>query len=370
MLKHILTICLLLLFLPESASAQHVLYGERDLSKGEQSIHFDCEGFPYPDYRIPDSTLVQTEGSLYRWFQQYNEAFISICANYNYFPESIEERTITTLRDSILQRWIVKINRQAKAYPAVAFYIHGFRKEFVQKGNDVTSVAEFAMLKENLATYDHPKALEIEVYWDGMYDCCFSANRKRNKELFSMYKAADYYAYRVGINLRRVLTGIETQHLQLLAHSLGARVATSALFGKIDDIPTPSQETVSICLLVPAIDGPETFTTYYDRRSETDLKTRDNYRLLIVYNEEDFVLLKKDPKTGMFGPGPKKYGETTLGCNYKGEAVKLKQYFREHYPHSTIELLNRSDMGKCHSLRCYTKGGELSQVSDFLWDKN
>lgn len=356
-----------LIFVSGNSFPQHVYFGERDLKNSETSIHFDKDGFPYPDFFIADSTIEKSYGSLYHWFMQNGDAFISICADYNYFPEAIDERTIFTLRDSILNRWIAKINRQAVDFPAVAFYIHGFRKEFVQKDNSVTSVAEFTMLKENLAGYGRPKALEIEVYWDGMYDCCFSKNLKRNKELFEMYEEANGNAARVGMGLRRVLNGIQSDHIQLLAHSLGAKVVTTALFGQADNIPTPSQSTIFVCLLVPAIDGVKTFASYYDRKSAADFKTIDNYHLLVVYNEEDFVLLKKDPRTGMIGPGPKKYGETTLGCNYKGEALKLQKYFSGHFPHSELQLLNRSDMGPCHSLRCYTKDQELKAVSDFLW---
>jgi hypothetical protein len=357
------------LLFTQTAEAQNVFYGERDPDSPAMAIHFDKNGFPYPDYRISNESMTKAYGSLFTWFQYNNEAFIEICADYNYFPEAIDETSIFTLRDSIIARWAIRINAQSKAYPAVAFYIHGFRKQFVSANGDVTSVAEFALLKENLATYGKPKAFEVEVYWDGLYGCCFSANRKKNKELFGLYETACLYAQRVGPELRRVLSSVKTQQLQIVAHSLGACVAASALFNtdeRSSAIPTPSQPVVSVCLLAPAIEG-ALFERYYDRSSGIDYTTRDNYRLLVVYNEEDFVLLKKDPKTGLFGPGTKKYGNTSLGCNYKGEAVELEAYFRKHYPHSQIGLVNKTSIGKCHSLRCYTQGTQLKEVSDFLW---
>lgn len=370
-MKLFVAIAFLLCFLlPNAGTAQNVYFGERDLAASETAIHFDKNGFPYPDYRISDSSLTNAYGSLFTWFQYNGEAFIEICADYNYFPETIDQASIFTLRDSIIARWTKRINTQSAGYPAVAFYVHGFRKQFRTTNGDVTSVAEFAMLKENLATYGKPAAFEVEVYWDGLYDCCFSANRKKNKQLFELYETACSHAQRVGSGLRPVLSAIETPQLQLVAHSLGACVVTAALFNKgtrISLTDTPSQQDVAICLIAPAIDGHETFEHYYDRISGIDYRKHDNYRLLVVYNEDDFVLLKKDPKTGLFGPGTKKYGETSLGCNYRGEAQELQTYFREHYPQSSITLVDKTAIGKCHSLRCYTNGTHLQEVSDFLW---
>jgi hypothetical protein len=88
---------------------------------------------------------------------------------------------------------------------------------------------------------------------------------------------------------------------------------------------------------------------------------------MIVYNEDDFVLKKKDPKTGVFGPGANGYGKTGLGCNHHNQAKKLRAYFEKNFPKSQISLLDKTSLGKCHSLRCYTQGKELEKVSNFLW---
>jgi hypothetical protein len=363
--------CAFLLLLPLNTLAQHVFFGERDRTDSTMAIHFDQDGFPYPDRRIPDSSMINAYGSLFTWFQQHNEEFIATCAGYNYFPERIDQATIFQLRDSIIGRWIATINERSTGYPAVAFYVHGFRKSFVQSGHDVTSVADFKLLEENLATYGKPKAFEVEVYWDGMYDCCFSMHHKKNRALFQLFETANRNALHVGLGLRRVLTGISTRHLQVIAHSLGARVVTVALFNQNEAskiIPTPTQPEISVCLIAPAIDGHETFQSYYDRTTPADYRTSDNYRLLVVYNESDFVLRKKDPKTGWFGPGTMRYGETSLGCNRRKEAVHLQAYFAKQYPHSVIRLVDHSDLGKSHSLRYYAQGTNLQAVSDFIWE--
>lgn len=361
-----------LLFSSLNLSAQHVFYGERTADSTKLALFFDRYGFPYPDHLITDSSMITADGSLYTWFMQNGEAFIGISAAYELFPERIDHETIARLRDSIIAGRIREINARSAQFPAVAFYVHGFRKQYVSKSSDVTSVEEFRLVKANLATYGKPQALEVEVYWDGMYDCCFSANRKKNKQLFELYETAASNAKHVGLSLRAVLSGTQTDHLQLVSHSLGARVATVALFNCIPVArnihPTPSQQRVSICLLAPAIDGHTTFQHWHKRQSTLDVTAKDNYRLLIVYNEDDFVLRKKDPKTGLFGPGAKRYGETSLGCNYKQEAVELERYFNEHYPHSTIRLIDKTSLGKAHSFRYYASGEQLREVSDFLWE--
>jgi len=353
---------------PTAVSAQNVFYGERVPDDSKLALFFDKDGFPYPDYAISDSSMTRAYGSLFTWFMQHNEAFIELSAQHELFPERIDKEAIFRLRDSITAGNIRRINERSSDFPAVAFYVHGFRKQFIARQSGVTSVEEFRLLEANLKTYGKPQALEIEVYWDGTYDCCFSMNHKRNKALFELYETAAGYARAVGLGLRPVIAGVKSDQIQVISHSLGARVVTSALFGQeVEASAVPAQKTVSICLLAPAIDGHETFLSWNERGVSFQPGEKDNYRLLIVYNENDFVLRKKDPKTGLFGPGTHRYGETSLGCNYRKEAVKLKAYFEKHYPGSEMVLVDKSALGKAHSFRVYSEGSNLEEVSDFLW---
>lgn len=337
------------------------------------AIHFDKDGLPYPNTFIADSSLQHSLGSLFTWYQQHGDAFISICADYNFFPETINKQTIDQLSDSIIGKWMERINNESLKSPAVAYYVHGFRKLFTSTENASTSVEEFRLLKENLRTYPNPTAYEVEVYWDGTYDCCFSTNHKKNKQLFKLFVEAQENAEKVAISLRKVLNLTQKRQLQVVGHSLGAQVIAYSLFdpeGISNSIPTPNQadHRVSICLIAPAIDA-RVFHDYYNRSTPVNADTTDNYRLMIVYNESDFVLKKKDPKTGIFGPGANSYGKTGLGCNHHGQADKLESYFKKHFPKSAITLLDKSELGKCHSWRCYSQGDELKEVSNFLWKR-
>lgn len=352
-----------------TVSAQSVFFGERNRADS-LSVFFDREGLPYPDYFIPDTALANSNGSLFYWYQSHAEAFTTICAENDYFPESIDYTSIHRLSDSIIQRWGRAIDLRSKNAPALAFYVHGFRKRFQENGQDVTSVTEFALLRENLKTYGKPEPFAVNVYWDGTYDCCFSMKHKRNKELFEMYETAVEQARKVGIGFRQLINATNHPRIQLVGHSLGSQVIASALFepkGTTNLISTPNKpgRAFHISLIAPAIDA-EVFYDYYNRTYPVTLA--DSYALQILFNEDDFALRKKDPKLGLFGPGANRYGKTGLGCNHRHELDKLKKYFAAYFSQSTFETVDKTELGKCHSLRCYTKDQHLKEVSDFLWN--
>lgn len=358
-------VLILLLLFSHQLQAQNVLYGERDLQEEKLALYFDKDGFPYPDYKIPDSSMRAAYGSLFTFFLQNAPDFIAVSAKYELFPEKIDSETIYLLRDSINAVNARKINAVAGS-STVSFYIHGYRKAFVPQNGDVTSVEEFQLLKDNLATYRAQRPVEVEVYWDGMYDCCFSLRQKKNRQLYGMFEKAGVQAVYAGAGLRRVITSLQTDSLQIVAHSLGCKVAQAALFNlSHSEVPTPQQQSIRVVYLAPALQSSDFYSNFLRR----DLASPDNYHFLVVYNENDFVLKKKDPKTGLFGPGVQKYGATSLGCNRKGEAVELKRRIDSEFPSSDLRLLDKSSLGKHHSLRFYTRDNQLKEVDEFLYGK-
>ncbi|MBI3239140.1 MAG: hypothetical protein HYZ43_09920, partial [Flavobacteriia bacterium] len=235
-MKRLFHCCLLLVLMHFSHSlhAQHVFFGERNLENPAMSIHFDKDGYPYPNSFIADSSLQHSLNSLFTWYQYHGEEFITICAGYNYFPETINKATIDQLSDSIIAGWMTRINTESKKFAAVAYYVHGYRKLFKPTANVSTSVEEFQLLKENLYTYHNLKAYEVEVYWDGTYDCCFSTNHKKNKQLFELFLEAQENAKKVALGLRKVLNLTKKLQIQVVGHSLGAQVITYSLFDPKD----------------------------------------------------------------------------------------------------------------------------------------
>jgi hypothetical protein len=358
------------------SQSNHSLYGERDLVNKNVALYFDKEGSIYPDYFISNAALAATDASLSKWYAQHLKDFLSIsklyaCAFKNY---SLDNGQI--LNDSIAAFKRRKINASALNYNSVSILIHGFRKPFTAMNGDATSPADFQTMKSNLNSMAALNTCFVEVYWDAMYSCCFTANIKKNNFLFALFDTAQIYASAVGKGLRRIINHIEKDTINIITHSLGAKVAIYSLFN-VDDFAiydvaayarlTPQNKRVNICLVAPAIGGEAFFKNYFKRQSFINFKNSDNYKLAIAYNEADFVLMKKDNKLGLLGPGPYGHGNTSLGCNYENTAVNLKTYFATHFPNSKIELFDVTlGVGKIHHVRDYFAGSNLVSALKYL----
>lgn len=353
-----------LFFLSSNLNAQHVYFGERNLDKHAFSLCFDQEGNIYPEYFIADTALQNCNHSLAIWYQKHPIQLNQICKIYN-LNISSKEFNINELNDSISSKKVQKINQ--KTSNSVTFLVHGYRKSFEAPAGTVTSVIEFDLLKKNIDSLGL-KSQFVEVYWDGTYDCCFSVfDKKRNEYLFSQFENAQIHAPNVGIALRKVVNQIENEHINFVGHSLGSKVVASTLFNlKLNDIQTPHQKDIRVCLIAPAIGGIESFENYWNRNTTLNFREKENYSWYILYNEKDFALRKKDSKMGLFGPGCVNYGNTTLGCNHQNEIEKLQQLFNKQYPNSTLKFENMTWMGKKHSLKYYAEGNILQKAVQFL----
>lgn len=352
------------ILLSSKLNAQHVYFGERNLEQHAFSLCFDQEGNIYPDFFIADTALQNCNHSLAIWYQKHPNQLTEICKLYK-IDISVNKFNINELNDSISSKNAQKINQ--KSYNSVTFLVHGYRKSFEAPEGTITSVIEFDLLEKNIDSLGL-KSQFVKVYWDGTYDCCFSIfEKKRNEYLFSQFEHAQIHAPNVGIALRKVVNQIENEHINFVGHSLGSKVVASTLFNlKLNDIQTPHQKDIRVCLIAPAIGGTEIFENYRSRNTDLNFKEKDNYSWYILHNEKDFALRKKDSKMGLFGPGCLQYGNTTLGCNYQNEIEKLQQLFTKQYPNSTLKFENMTWMGKKHSLKYYAEGNILKNAVQFL----
>lgn len=343
-----------------SLSAQHVVFGERKLNDTVSALHFDRNGYLYPPFFISDSTLLRYDASLFNWYSGNTGITSGLLAHYHIpavasDPEPFTNATLDLLNDSLIAEALRNINRQLSDSMSVNYYLHGFRKLFKDNGTDVTSVTEFGLLRQEFSTYGTKKQLAIDIYWDGLYDCCFSLHRRKNKQLFELYQRASAQADWVALSFSKVLNYTRASTINVLAHSLGTRIASKAVLeSKLKD------KTIRVALIAPAIDG-ELIRNYYEQQT---ISPSIGWRIL--YNEHDFALLKKDSKLGIFGPGADRYGKTTLGCNKHNDAVQLKDWMLKQQPAVDFELIDKSALGKCHSLRYYTKDGNLKVVWDYF----
>lgn len=344
-----------------NAQTTHVLYGERDL-KGEQSaVYIDKEGSFYPDYLISNSSLDNCNASLINWYAKNQNDFLKISKQYNCTFDKYSVENCSILNDSIISSIKQTLFSKKGATTSVSFLIHGYRKPFVKTNGDRTSPRDYSIMKETFQ--QKLNTLFVEVYWDAMYDCCYSTNRKKNKALYRLLEEAEKNAIPVGQGLRKVLFNLKFDTINIITHSLGAKVALNSLFNSSDsDFPTPTNNRINICLIAPALSD-DSFKDYYNRKTDINFKSRDNYRLIIGYNENDFVLRKK---VGWFGPGPYRYVNTTLGCNHKGCASDFEKYFTKSFENSNLKLFDLSSVGQCHLVGCYCSSGHLDEMIEFL----
>ena len=355
----------LLLLIPAGCPAQpNVLYGERRLDRSTSAVFFDKDGNIYPDYFIPDSSLSHSDASLKTWYKAHPADFATICNSYHCGFDKYTVINLLVLNDSITASVKRSIEAKRTKAASVTFLVHGYRKSFKALNGDSPAPQDYGTLENAINNFSNSPLLFVEVYWDGMYDCCFSKNTRRNKELFKLFETARENAGKVGIGLRKLITGLSFDTINIVTHSLGAEVACSALFDTSKDrSATPANKTLNLCLIAPAISGVERFQAYYARNAAIDYRTKDNYRLCIIYNSNDFVLKKK---IGIFGPGPYKYGNTCLGCNYDNAAADLQLYFGSSYPHSTVQLIDLSATVGCHHVICYSAGDNLKGMVEFM----
>lgn len=344
-----------------TASGQSsVLFGERENNRKSIGVYFDKEGHLYPDFFIADSTLKLAEGRLSIWYEKNPESFKVIGQKYGCNFNSFSQAALSQLNDSIRSRVIKTINVASSDKNSMTLMIHGFRKSFHPVKGDKTSGDDFDTLRHTILKHKPVNTCFVEVYWDGNYVDFNESQRKVLRKLFGAFEEARGNSLMVGKGLRQVVTHLETDSLYIVAHSLGARVACMTLFDLEEfHYPTPAQNFVSIGLIAPAIDGDETFSGYHKRHIEADVVQTDNYQLTIVYSKKDVVLKKRF--LGVFGPGPYKYGETTLGCNHRHELDRLQTWFEINSSGTSFHAVNISCVVR-HHLRFYCKSKRFNEV--------
>jgi hypothetical protein len=343
----------------------HVFFGERENFRNALAVYFDKDGHLYPDFFISDSSLQLAEGRLSIWYEKNPEMFKVIGQKYGCDLDTFTEAALNQLNDSIRSRVIKAINSESSGKNSVTLMVHGFRKSFHPVKGDKTSGDDFDTLRNSILKHKLLNTCFVEVYWDGNYVNFNETKGRVLSHLFGAFEEARDNSILVGKGLRMVASHLETDSLYIVAHSLGARVACMSLFDLEEfRYPTPEQNYVSIGLIAPAIDGDELIKGYYKRHTNSACLERDNYRLTIVYSTKDVVLKKR--LLGVFGPGPYKHGETTLGCNHRHELDKLQAWLNTNAPATTIRTVNLSTV-IWHHLRYYCKARRFYEAIDSVY---
>ncbi|MCW3072041.1 MAG: hypothetical protein JWO44_1931 [Bacteroidetes bacterium] len=336
-------------------------------------IFMDKSGFYYPESFIRDAELENNCSSLKEWYRSNNKKLNLLCDQYKVSNALSVDEKIEALNDSIALEYLSLVNQKAKAFRSIDVLIHGFRKKAYGKKDKIStySIDDYKSF-EKVLSKDTASVLFVEVYWDSKFITPLSSYKYKGFELFE--QAGIPNAEHVGLQLRKVISFIQCEHINIITHSLGAKVGCELLFNaskgalaEESGLICPSQKDVRLCLIEPAI-SPDVFGEYYSRTGMYDYTAKDHYRLGIVYNENDFVLLK----SYTFGAvhiisSPLEYGNTALGCNYKGCIAGVKQLFLEKYPNSVLyEPFDFSAIGSDHRLYRYGVSEKFSKVIAFL----
>ena len=365
----ILIIGLLLYMHIPDTELKNVPYGERQpVFKSSENVtrwYFDKWGHFYPNLIIPDSILMANGASLKEYFQNDSIEFGKLARQLNLKSEDYSEENFNVSQDSLITNELKDFHQNLSDSSELFVLIHGFRKPLKTQHGTTSSFLDNLMIQSIINTHSKEKNHFIEIYWDGLYDFFEPQKRNQHNEVFSLFeKEARTNAVFAGYGIRKLISKLEISNLNIITHSLGARVALACLFNTYDDyvdaeiqnFPTPNQPNIKIGLIAPAI-GMTPFEEYFDRNSSLDLSNQDNYHFHIMYNEEDIILLKK---IGFLGPGPYKYGDTSLGCNYENTAFKSKEYFQKNYPNSTLNLIEMK-VGSTHLTEHYVLSEGFTQ---------
>jgi hypothetical protein len=209
----------------------------------------------------------------------------------------------------------------------VIFLVHGFNEPHPELPD------KYPFLRETINSDPKAAALKpiyVELYWDGL-----DAFGYHPLPVARIWPPSRYNSRWVALSLRNFIYQMEKQvHLPIaiVTHSLGASVATAALFNnnsnwapfKIDpamqqrfnqlmETPTPVTE-IRLGMLAPAIPGTATFENF-NKRSPVDIQPGQNNikRAIIAYDPFDYAVSKDLFRLISLAPLD---GPTTLGCNY------------------------------------------------------
>ena len=346
-------------------SQDNVVYGERSADMNSDAVFLDQEGSIYPDYFISNESLFQSKASLHVWYGNHPVEFLEIAKKHNCPVELPDHRTIKQLEDTLLAQAIRKIQSLKTTTNTLNVLVHGYRKSFVPNEHDVTSVEAFANLEQKLTSGLGVKHPTLKIYWDASYDCCYSLDGEKNRQMFEGFERAYHRADTIGVSLKKLLNTVNYAQINFVGHSLAAKVLQSCLYDlKGNGIPCLSQARVNVCLIAPATTGIESWVNY--QRRNYSIPMQDNVRIWMLYNEKDFALKKKDNHFELFGPGAEAYGATTLGCNHKRTLTKFEKFTKENFAGSTFVFVDGTSLGKIHSQFIYLDSPYFKDMIAFL----
>lgn len=357
-----------------------VLFGEnttRMLSPADNvvRIFLDKNGDYYPPgIFINDEQLFDAGGTLQDWYKQYPDSFDRIRRQFNIPVSGDFTAAMQVLNRQICLYYANVINGHTRKQPVML--IHGFRKRAYTKPDLFTYLAstDNEILRETLSKMTPSRNnLYIEIYWDA---CYFSPGKALKDEGFIIFRdKALPNANNVGLSLRQLVTMLGSKRLDIVSHSLGARVVCNMLYNltnNTSNYSTPSDKHIKACFIAPAI-GSEVFGGFYNRGENVRVPSPDNYEVCIVYNRYDYILHKNGRVLGVSFANrtATAFANTSLGCDYNSDIQLLKDMFGSKFANTKPPLLIDVSMNKSmknHLVKSYCKNPKFMMVQQF-WEQ-
>lgn len=335
-------------------------------------VFMDKNGDYYPpQIFIDDRQLYKAGGTLAGWYRQYPDSFNRICKQFGVTGTDDAGAMMRELNQQICRYYANIINRQNNKQPVML--IHGFRKRAYTKPDLFTYLAstDNEILRETLSKMTPLRNnFYIEIYWDA---CYFSPGKALKDEGFIIFRdKALPNANKAGVSLRPLVEMLENPRLDIVSHSLGARVACNMLYnipGTSTSYPTPQNKHIKACFIAPAV-GSEIFKDFYNRTPNTPPRP-DNYEVCIVYNHYDYILRKEGRILGITFTNrtATAFANTSLGCDYQGDIQRMQDMFSSQFGYTKKPLFVDVTKGKKmtnHLVKNYCTNSKFGAVNAFF----
>jgi hypothetical protein len=282
------------------------------------AIPIDKQLFLIPPQEHNVNALTIASANLYAYFHTnqgarnalFNYYHVSQTGHFDQDYKNVEEEELRQISRQV-HRLVQNI--QAKN---IIFLVHGF--------NVTDPVSRYTFFERSVTQkgYDvKVKPLYIEVYWDGLTSVS-------GTDLLAIWKHAQNNTRWISLALRDLMRHLTDRlPFTVVTHSLGASVATGALFNtsskwpvdgnthEVDSIaasiPVPVDVPVKLGMIVPAIPGGLTFVDFNRRSPDVTAATNNITGVAIGYNRRDYATSK-----AFFSAS---FGATTLGCDHENE---------------------------------------------------
>ncbi len=311
-------------------------------------IFIDREGSIYPPSNLysfrqglffnPPKDGNDNTSKLSVYFKNDSVGLITVCKGLDITDN------FDTMQNYLLKSYAEKINNEVKEGKKIVLLIHGFNSSYKETSES------YNILKSKLSNRNDIAI--VEVYWDGL--------TKKALKIWPKAQANSVYS---GLAIRKLLNKVDSNaEIMLLTHSLGASVATQALFNVskwtngfqkyVDslskNIPTPPQKNITLSMFAPAIPGVNTFDDL--NKIVENNTTRHIKKIIVGYNHKDFALIK--------GVGIREHiGSTSLGCDSDDEITKTQDTILSIAPNIIYKSfdLSKKPKPKKHSVAEYVR---------------